>query len=322
MSASMQFSQDPCDELFVQALTTIKALTNLSNTSNIPKPPLKDRISLYGIYKQATEGDTNRQEPDPHLDYAAHTKWTAWKLNEGVSPNEAKKRYVRQLITLLNAYGTEYSQVSQLRDSIQLYWDQYNSKARKYGEITYLPPPASGVIVSSNNIMRSHSPAASLYRIASTGLGKPSSKLNRSRNPSFSGTTLNTAVSSPPDHTNTPSLAKWPETSARKHDNNISTAYKIPIRALSQSTGHIPTGQNGETGNLTTLQLIFRLAKLLLAKAYTLATTGFTRDLLVVLAVLALQKSPLFKKSSVSLQKRASLFIQTAANLLRGRSLK
>lgn len=322
MSSSIHSSQDPWDELFMHALSIIKTLTHLSNTSSIPKPPLKDRINLYGIYKQATEGDINKQEPDSHTDHAAHTKWNSWKLNEGVKPIEAKKKYVKQLILLLNSYGNEYQQVSQLKDTIEMYWNQYNSKTRKYGNITYTPPPGTGAIISSTSILRAHSPAASLYRIASTGINRSTSKLNRSRNGSFSGTTLNTTFSLPIDKINT-------QQQQQQQQKVINSQFKgiESMRLLSQSTSHSPISNNNneksETGTekFQKFQHVLKYIKLILGNVYKrLNSGGIIRDLLIILLVILIQRNWIFRKTSYKVQNQFNKFLKITTNFLNGRS--
>lgn len=330
MTSSSQ--QDTCDELFMHALETIKTLTHLSNTSSVPKPQLKDRINLYGIYKQATEGDVNKEEPDRQHDHAGHTKWVAWKSNKGTPPKDAKKRYVKRLISVLNSYGDEYQQVSQLRDTIQLYWEQYNSKGKKYGDISYTSPPTTGVVISSKSIMRAHSPAASLYRIASTGVNRSTSKLNRSRSGSFSGTTLNTTTTSPINQINT--QPKWHQQQQQKQHHEIEhidlhVKDMDSMRFVSQSTTHSPISNDKKKSSDSErndrsrrIQVVFTFIKNILRKVASHVNSGLARDIIIVLLVILVQRTSFFNKTTKIVQNHFLKLSGIASSLFNSRSLK
>ena len=53
------------DRVFVKAIATIRALSSRSNYGSLPRPPAENRIKLYGLYKQATEGDVDGVMPRP-----------------------------------------------------------------------------------------------------------------------------------------------------------------------------------------------------------------------------------------------------------------
>ena len=71
------------DRVFVKAISTIRALSSRSNYGSLPRPPAENRIKLYGLYKQATEGDVDGIMPRPvgftPEDEGAKKKWDAWK---------------------------------------------------------------------------------------------------------------------------------------------------------------------------------------------------------------------------------------------------
>ena len=85
--------------MFDQAIETIKALSTRSGYGSLPRPPVESRTKLYGLYKQATEGNIDRVLPvrpvgNSPYDEAAKRKWDAWKDQEGISRTEAKRRYI------------------------------------------------------------------------------------------------------------------------------------------------------------------------------------------------------------------------------------
>lgn len=58
-------------------------------------------LKLYGLYKQATDGNVNTERPGG-FDFKNIAKWDAWKGQEGKSSEEARTEYV-QLVEQLAA---------------------------------------------------------------------------------------------------------------------------------------------------------------------------------------------------------------------------
>ncbi len=56
-------------------------------------------LELYGLYKQATVGDCNVQQPGM-FDFRAKSKWKAWSRMKGLSQDDAKREYVKCLSKL------------------------------------------------------------------------------------------------------------------------------------------------------------------------------------------------------------------------------
>ncbi|MHA6249363.1 acyl-CoA-binding protein [Pontibacter sp. CAU 1760] len=50
-------------------------------------------LQLYGLYKQATDGDVNTERPGG-FDFKNIAKWDAWKEQQGKSPEHARDAYV------------------------------------------------------------------------------------------------------------------------------------------------------------------------------------------------------------------------------------
>lgn len=51
-------------------------------------------LQLYGLYKQATDGDVNTERPGG-FDFKNIAKWDAWKQQEGKSQEDAREEYVQ-----------------------------------------------------------------------------------------------------------------------------------------------------------------------------------------------------------------------------------
>ena len=72
------------------------------DAQNLPtRPDNETLLRLYGLYKQATEGDISG--PAPGLfDFKASAKYDAWSKREGTSQDSARKKYI-DLIKSLKA---------------------------------------------------------------------------------------------------------------------------------------------------------------------------------------------------------------------------
>lgn len=116
------------DRVFVKAITTIRALSSRSNYGTLPRPPAENRVKLYGLYKQATEGNVVgiMARPQGHTleDEGAKKKWDAWKREEGLSRTEAKRQYIQYLIETMKVYASGTSEARELLGELEYLWDQ------------------------------------------------------------------------------------------------------------------------------------------------------------------------------------------------------
>lgn len=116
------------DRVFRKAITTIRALSARSAHGLLPRPPAENRIRLYGLYKQATEGDVVRIMPRPEGytldDDGARRKWDAWKQEEGLSRTEAKRRYILCLIETMRVHASGTPEARELLAELEYLWDQ------------------------------------------------------------------------------------------------------------------------------------------------------------------------------------------------------
>jgi acyl-CoA-binding protein len=98
------------DRVFVHALNTVKKIPK----TGASRPPPSDRLRLYGLYKQAMEGDVDgvMERPTSGAGLGAEElqrekdKWDAWNSQKGLSRTEAKRRYIEALIETMHKYAT------------------------------------------------------------------------------------------------------------------------------------------------------------------------------------------------------------------------
>lgn len=103
-------------------------MSSRSNYGTLPRPPAENRIKLYGLYKQATEGNVEGVMPRPVgfslEDEGAKKKWDAWKREEGLSKTEAKRRYISYLIDTMKVYASGTLEARELLSELEYLWDQ------------------------------------------------------------------------------------------------------------------------------------------------------------------------------------------------------
>ncbi|KPV72299.1 uncharacterized protein RHOBADRAFT_18402, partial [Rhodotorula graminis WP1] len=63
------------------------------------------KLELYAVYKQATEGDIRGSRPGL-LDILGRAKWDAWNKRKGMSQLEAERLYVDALIKVRRSRTT------------------------------------------------------------------------------------------------------------------------------------------------------------------------------------------------------------------------
>ncbi|VDN06311.1 unnamed protein product [Thelazia callipaeda] len=80
---------------FNEAVVSVKKLKE--------RPSDEELLQLYGLYKQATEGDNSRSKP--WVDVKGRAKWDAWQQLKGMSEEEAKGLYVQLVEKLIQKYG-------------------------------------------------------------------------------------------------------------------------------------------------------------------------------------------------------------------------
>ena len=72
-------------EQFNQAVADSKTLTQ--------RPDNLTLLKIYALYKQATKGNVDGEQP-VMTDFVARAKWDAWNQLENVSMDDAKQQYI------------------------------------------------------------------------------------------------------------------------------------------------------------------------------------------------------------------------------------
>lgn len=75
-----------------------KAANDLKNLKK--RPDNDELLNLYGLFKQANEGDNTSEEPS-FYQLEKKSKWKAWSSQKGKSTAQAKHEYVATVIKLL-----------------------------------------------------------------------------------------------------------------------------------------------------------------------------------------------------------------------------
>lgn len=65
----------------------------------LPEQPNEVLLELYGLYKQATEGDVSGEEPGM-FDFVGRAKYDAWAARRGMSRDEAMEAYIARVAEL------------------------------------------------------------------------------------------------------------------------------------------------------------------------------------------------------------------------------
>lgn len=68
------------------------------------KPNTEELLQLYGLYKQATEGDPHGERPGG-FDFKRIAKYQAWDTYRGLSKQSAEKKYSELVTSLLKKYA-------------------------------------------------------------------------------------------------------------------------------------------------------------------------------------------------------------------------
>lgn len=152
------------DRVFVKAISTIRALSSRSNYGSLPRPPAENRIKLYGLYKQATEGDVDGIMPRPvgftPEDEGAKKKWDAWKREEGISKTEAKKRYISYLIETMRVYASGTLEARELLSELEYLWDQIKDLPSSDEEVEHqIPLPSRSPTFSQTDRLSNRTPS-------------------------------------------------------------------------------------------------------------------------------------------------------------------
>ncbi|CAN6674721.1 hypothetical protein TRVA0_062S00386 [Trichomonascus vanleenenianus] len=130
---------DSIDRVFGKGIATVRALSSCG----LPRPPAQVRAQLYGLYKQATEGNVAGLVDRPE-DLVEQAKWDAWKAVEGLRKSEAKQRYIALLIETMKPY-TANAEARELILELEEMWEQLQQHVSQLQSVasSSLPPPTA-----------------------------------------------------------------------------------------------------------------------------------------------------------------------------------
>ncbi|KAI9303168.1 acyl CoA binding protein-domain-containing protein [Cunninghamella echinulata] len=94
-SIPTHYSERYINQRYNKALNIVQ---NLPASSSF-QPSRDQKLELYSLYKQVSHGNIDTQRPGI-FDVVGRAKWDAWKKLEGLTPIEAKHRYVETLLTV------------------------------------------------------------------------------------------------------------------------------------------------------------------------------------------------------------------------------
>jgi acyl-CoA-binding protein len=86
----------PANDPFLDAQERVKKLSK--------RPSNPELLDLYGLFKQATEGDAKGSRPGM-LDPKGRAKFDAWTSRKGMSGADARTRYVALVAELVKKLG-------------------------------------------------------------------------------------------------------------------------------------------------------------------------------------------------------------------------
>jgi len=71
-----------------------------AKSRSLPNQSNENLLKIYGLYKQATEGDVNIEKPTNFFDIAGIAKFNAWEELKGLTKETAMQKYVDLIIEL------------------------------------------------------------------------------------------------------------------------------------------------------------------------------------------------------------------------------
>ncbi|PGH00159.1 hypothetical protein GX51_05972, partial [Blastomyces parvus] len=143
--------------VFVHALNTVKRIPR----SGSARPPLAERLKLYGLYKQSMEGDVegvmDRPVDDESDLQAEREKWDAWYAQRHLSRTEAKRQYITTLLDTMNKYASSTPEARELISELEFVWDQIKANSSS-SHSSGSPIHASGISQPQHQPSRMTSP--------------------------------------------------------------------------------------------------------------------------------------------------------------------
>ncbi|KAH8549680.1 acyl CoA binding protein-domain-containing protein [Umbelopsis sp. PMI_123] len=109
-------SEHYINQRFTKALSIVEHLPASSSF----QPTKEEKLRLYGLFKQASEGDIVGSRPGV-WDVVGRAKWDAWKRLEGMNSLEAKRMYVEALLNVATETLKRSNDVTQAQSIIQAF---------------------------------------------------------------------------------------------------------------------------------------------------------------------------------------------------------
>ncbi|KAJ2749311.1 acyl-CoA-binding protein (ACBP)/diazepam binding inhibitor (DBI)/endozepine (EP) [Coemansia sp. BCRC 34490] len=93
MAEKLQAVQDRLSELTDEQLTTEFTAESVRVKTLDNEPSNTTKLQLYGLFKQANEGDNKSEQPGIFLP-KPRAKWNAWTEYEGLNTRDAQTKYI------------------------------------------------------------------------------------------------------------------------------------------------------------------------------------------------------------------------------------
>ncbi|PWY98663.1 ACBP-domain-containing protein [Testicularia cyperi] len=104
-------SADVIDALFVKTVDMVQSLPK----SGPIQTSYEEKLALYSLYKQATEGDVRSARPGL-LDMLGRAKWDAWAKVRGLPQRDAKQMYVESMLRILRRFSDRPQAVALIQE--------------------------------------------------------------------------------------------------------------------------------------------------------------------------------------------------------------
>ncbi|CAD6985935.1 unnamed protein product, partial [Tilletia controversa] len=88
------------DALFMRTVDIVQSLPNAGPIQT----SYEEKLALYSLYKQATDGDVNFTRPGM-FDMLGRAKWDAWAKRKGLPSRDAKQLYVESMLAILRRFS-------------------------------------------------------------------------------------------------------------------------------------------------------------------------------------------------------------------------
>ncbi|SPO05739.1 related to endozepine [Cephalotrichum gorgonifer] len=156
---------DSVDRVFVHALSTVKRIPK----TGAVRPPAAERLRLYGLYKQAMEGDVDGVMERPSATALGlrgddlqreMDKWDAWNSQRGLAKTEAKRRYIETLIGTMHKYANT-GDAKELVSELEFVWTQVKNNTPSLSSSSP-KSPGQGAARSDEGPMKILSPMSEL----------------------------------------------------------------------------------------------------------------------------------------------------------------